>query len=411
MNILIGGVLFCGLLVIVVLWKFSGHSGSNNKMLALSLFFICYSLLINQFIYTGYLVKVPHFSRTGIIAGNLIMPFLYIYVRNSFYPGKLWRGKDWWLLAPAVFYIIDLFPFFILSGQEKAKLGPTIFNNNQMRWRVDQGWISPSWFQFVLLYGMATFLWVIIVKMILQNQRMEGERISKTNKPQFNMIVMLTVFYFVISFPGLIGAVFNVGWFNVYFLVFSLSISLLGVSIFLVFSPEVLYGFVYHPTLFNTEVQTEKFQISDIGMVKANPEFRKIYSNKNATTQNIINVDNIEMEAIHSKIHQFMIEKKPFLKQNLSIHELASELVLPVYALSKIINSVKGINYNKWLNKYRINYFMELYQNPKNQQLTLEALAQKAGFISRVTFIKYFKNELKDTPTHYIKTHFKKDLR
>ena len=201
--------MFCGLLIILVLWKFSGRSGSNNKMLALSLGCICYTLLLNHLMFTGYLVKIPHFSRTGFITGYLIFPLLYVYIRNSFYPGKLWRKKDWWLLVPAVFYIIDLFPFFILSGQEKAKMVPSIIHFNQVRWRVDQGWISPYWFHFTLLYSLAAIIWVVIVKMILQNQRMEGERISRTNKPLFGMIVMLAVSYFFISFPGLVGSLLN----------------------------------------------------------------------------------------------------------------------------------------------------------------------------------------------------------
>jgi AraC-like DNA-binding protein len=411
MNILIGGVLFCGLLVIMVLWKFSGRSSSsNNKMLALSLFFICYSLLVNQFIYTGYLVEVPHFSRTAIIAGNLIFPFLFVYVRNSFYPGKLWRGKDWWLLLPAAFYIIDLFPYFLLPGEEKAKMIPAIFGNNRARWRVDQGWISPYWLHFVLGYGMTFFLWVAIIKMILQNQRMEGERVSKTNKPLFSMIVMLAALYFFISFPGLIGALLDVGWFNVYFVAFSLSMTLLGVSIFLVLSPQVLYGFVYQPAPLVTEAQPQKEKAPGFDLVKTSQDIGKFDSNDDPPIQDLIDDDNLQLEPILSKIDQFMNEKKPFLKQGLSIHDLSLELEVPVYTLSRIINSGKGMNYSKWLNKYRIAYFIDLYQSVDNQQFTLESLAQKAGFISRVTFIKTFKKEMNVTPTQYIKTHFKKDL-
>jgi AraC-like DNA-binding protein len=410
MNILIGGVLFCGLLVIIVLLKFSGRSSSNNKMLALSLFSICYSLLINQFIYTGYIVEIPHFSRTAMIAGNLVMPFLYVYVRNSFYPGKLWREKDWWLLLPAVFFIIDLFPYFLLSGEEKVKMIRVIFGNNEARWRIEEGWMSPYWLHFVLLYSMASFLWVVIFKMVLQNQRMEGERISKTNKPLFNMIIMLTASYFIISFPGLFGSILDVGWFNVYFLAFSLSITLLGVSIFLVLSPQVLYGFVYQPVPSVNEAQPQMENAPGIPLVKADHEIGKIESDENPLIQGLVDDDNLQMDAILSKIDQFMNEKKPFLKQGLSIHDLSLELEVPVYTLSRIINSGKGMNYSKWLNKYRIAYFIDLYQSIDNQQFTLESLAQKAGFISRVTFIKTFKKEMNVTPTQYIKTHFKKDL-
>jgi AraC-like DNA-binding protein len=410
MSFFIGGVLFCGLLLIIVLWTFSGRSGANNKWLALSLFCICYSLFINQLIYTGNIFKVPHLSRTAIISGNLILPFLYVYIRNSFYPGKLWRKNDWWLLTPAIFYIIDFFPYFILSGQEKAKMLPSMFGNNRTRWRIDEGWISPFWLHFVLLYGMASFLWAVIIKMILQNQRMEGKRISKTNKPLFNMIVMLAASSFLLAIPGFIGALFTVGWFNVYFIVFSLSIILLGVSFFLVLSPQVLYGFVYRQDPFITAAQNQKDQVQDRDLVKINQEIGKIYSDENALSQHQVGDDNLAMEAILSQIDQYMNEKKPFLKQHLSIHELSVETGIPVYTISRIINSVKGINFNKWLNGYRIAYFIDQYQKHDNQLLTLEAMAQKTGFISRITFIKSFKNEMNITPSQYVKTHFKKEL-
>jgi AraC-like DNA-binding protein len=409
MSTLIGGVLFCGLLLIMVLWRYSSGSGSNNKMLALSLFCICYSLLINQLIYTGDIVEVPHFSRTAIIAGNLIFPFLYVYVRNSFYPGQLWRKKDWWLLAPAVFYVIDLFPYFMLSGQEKAKLIPSIFNDSKTRWRVDQGWISPYWLHFVLGYGMTFFLWIVIIRMIVQNQRMEGEKVSATNKPLFGMIVMLAALYFFISFPGLIGAIFNVGWFNVYFIAFSLSITLLGVSIFLAFTPQVLYGFVYHPKPLSTKPQSLEAPLPDLHQKVDNQRIEMILSDEDASNQHRVDGDSAQMEAILSQIDQFMREKKPFLKQHLSIHELSVASGIPVYTISRIINSVKGINYNQWLNQYRVAYFIELYQNPDNQRLTIEALAQMTGFVSRITFIKSFKKEMGLTPSEYIKAHLRKD--
>jgi hypothetical protein len=197
--------------------------------------------------------------------------------------------------------------------------------------------------------------------MIFQNQRMEGERISKTNKPLFNMIIMLAASYFIISFPGLVGSILDVGWFNVYFMAFSLSITLMGVTVFLAFSPQVLYGFVYHPALLIADVQTQKSQVANIDLEVANQEIRKIYSDENVPIQNWVDDDNLEMKAILSQIDQFMNEKKPFLRQNLSIHELSVEIAIPVYTLSRVINLVKGINYNKWLNQYRIAYFIDLY--------------------------------------------------
>lgn len=379
-------------------------------MLAISLFFICYTLLINQIILTGYIVRVPHFSKTAMISGYLVMPFLFVYIRNTFYPGKLWNKKDWWLLAPVIFYIIDLLPFFLLSGQEKAKILPSIFTNAHIRMRIDEGWITPFWVHYVLMYGMAAMLWVITIKMIVQNHRMEGDTISRTNKPLFGMIIMLAISYAIMTFPGLFGAVLGTEWFNQYFIAFSLAIPLLGVAIFLAFSPQVLYGFVYKPSYLIAAAETRPKEEPKKVLVSGNNQSVELPVNEPSTIQKQADEDRWEMEIIYARIDQYMNEKKPFLIKSLSIHDLSLETEVPVYTISKVINSLKGLNFNKWLNQYRISYFIKLYQIPGNHQLTLEALAQKAGFVSRVTFIKNFKDEMNETPSHFIKSRFKKEL-
>jgi YesN/AraC family two-component response regulator len=126
------------------------------------------------------------------------------------------------------------------------------------------------------------------------------------------------------------------------------------VTIFLAFSPHVLYGFVHQPKGLNTGVQIQNMPLPDGALLKVTQQMGKMYSNTVAPMKHHVEADKLHMEALFLEIDQYMHEKKPFLRQNLSIHELAAEIGIPVYALSKAINSVKGINYNKWLNQYRI---------------------------------------------------------
>jgi AraC-like DNA-binding protein len=60
------------------------------------------------------------------------------------------------------------------------------------------------------------------------------------------------------------------------------------------------------------------------------------------------------------------------------------------------------MNFANWVNRFRIEYFIGLA--PSHPQLTLEALSNKAGFISRSAFINAFKKEKGVTPREYFRS-------
>src|SRR5664279_1419837 len=104
---IIDSALILGAITILFLLLFRSKSSRNNFFLALSLFIIWFSLLINYLNQSQLMMKVPFFFRTGNITGYLILSFLYIYARNTFYPGVFWRRQDFLFLIPCAFYIID----------------------------------------------------------------------------------------------------------------------------------------------------------------------------------------------------------------------------------------------------------------------------------------------------------------
>ena len=103
--------LFNGILVLLLIFAYSIYRSINKIFLGLSIFFVWYSLLILWLNTTGLILDYAFLERTGLIAAYLAFPFLFIYSRNTFYPGKLWRLSDWLLMVPAIIYIIDLMPF------------------------------------------------------------------------------------------------------------------------------------------------------------------------------------------------------------------------------------------------------------------------------------------------------------
>jgi AraC-like DNA-binding protein len=99
-----------------------------------------------------------------------------------------------------------------------------------------------------------------------------------------------------------------------------------------------------------------------------------------------------------------MIEKKPFLDCNLSLTELAESLGIFNHYLTQVLNDELNQNFYDFINSYRIEEFKKLLLDKKYNRYTLYAIALEAGFNSKSTFNRIFKNFTGLTPSQYKNT-------
>ena len=109
---------------------------------------------------------------------------------------------------------------------------------------------------------------------------------------------------------------------------------------------------------------------------------------------------NYEEEA--NIILQFFEQKKPYLKQNLSINEVSVEINIPLKLLSFIINQYFKLNFNDFVNKYRVEWIVNRIQNGDLDRFTLSSISQEAGFSNKTTFLSAFKKVHNCTPTQFV---------
>jgi AraC-like DNA-binding protein len=102
-------------------------------------------------------------------------------------------------------------------------------------------------------------------------------------------------------------------------------------------------------------------------------------------------------------VEEYMIIQKPYLSHGFSLQELSSKTGINVPTLSALINREYRMNFNDFINQYRVAYFKELLLNEDYHRWTLEALAYKAGFNSRTTFIRAFTKFACCSPSQYLK--------
>jgi len=86
-----------------------------------------------------------------------------------------------------------------------------------------------------------------------------------------------------------------------------------------------------------------------------------------------------------------MKNDKPYLDPTLSLAKLGDMLNLSSKEVSQMINQIKGINYSKYVNQYRINEAKTRLTSEKYAHYTIAAIAYDCGFNSISSFNAIFK--------------------
>lgn len=236
--------LFNGFLVLLLIIAYSFRRSINRVFLGLSIFFVWYTLLVVVLTITKQILNYPGFHRTAIITAYLAIPFLYIYSRNTFYPGKLWRKTDWIFLLPAVVYLIDYLPFFTLPADQKIAILRENLGSSARIFSAREGWMGLTHLYFPFAYVWIAIIMYIQARLIIVNRKLENGFKTPHNRRLFNFIVIITILYVPILIPGIFGILFSLPWFNPHFVGLSFGLSLSTVSIYLFISPRILYGFL-----------------------------------------------------------------------------------------------------------------------------------------------------------------------
>ena len=107
-------------------------------------------------------------------------------------------------------------------------------------------------------------------------------------------------------------------------------------------------------------------------------------------------------ENLVNKMKQTTETDKLYLNPDLCLPDLAREIGTNRYYLSKIINDEFGMNFNNYINQYRIAEAVKLMNNAENNY-SLAEIATKCGFNAYMSFVRNFKRFEKVSPEGYLK--------
>lgn len=114
-------------------------------------------------------------------------------------------------------------------------------------------------------------------------------------------------------------------------------------------------------------------------------------------------IDDSKLEKILIHI-ETLIGDEFFLDPDMSLNNLAKRIDTNTSYLSQIINDNYNKTFSNFINELRISYVLKKLETEENyHKLTIDHIAEKAGFASSSTFYGAFKKFTGLTPSYYIK--------
>jgi AraC-like DNA-binding protein len=101
------------------------------------------------------------------------------------------------------------------------------------------------------------------------------------------------------------------------------------------------------------------------------------------------------------RLEECMNKEKPYRRSGLRLADLAAELAVPGYVLSRLINEHLKMNFFDFVNQYRAEEAKALLREAGSDRYTLLAIANEAGFSSKASFNRGFKKHANMTPSEY----------
>ena len=315
----------------------------------------------------------------GIIQGLLFLTpaTLFLYIRAFLFDETRLKKKDFLHLVP--FALMLLF-FFLLFARLSRHPTSQLFYEHQMT-------IVFMALRAFLHSIYLVFSWHLLFKVVRNNAHKVNKISVKWLFLMLGLITLSQVFQLLLSSLYLLDVTaLSYSFTSTRFLI----ISGLASTFFIIFilrNPNVLYGNLI-----------PRLSIDPKNSLKVLTEIPDNPSDTANQSGELLEIGQIE--GYLQMIENHMKEALPFLDSTYTIGQLSAKLEIPVHHCSFVLNQGLGKNFREYINKFRVEYFIQEYPLRIAIQ-TLESIANISGFKSSSTFYTSFKKETGTSPTAY----------
>ena len=370
-----------------------------NQTNRVNIYLTLFLLLINLFNVINYCtmfssnkylgaIFLVHFQPIIVLTG----PMLFFYVRGLLNDDASLSKKDWLHFIPSFLYLVNCSRYYLYSVDYKLSFAQKVIANRMEMLHFDSLLFSGNVSYLgrsIMAIGYTTYCLILVFRHFKDDIRrqMQNKLIFKwlTLLLLFNYLMNFNIFYYVIRL--LYSWSFSNGLTVVPMgaLIFGVA-CLLFINCILFFFPNILYGLPRMDYKLSFSHQAEAAELENYKATKSSKYFE-------------ISTDKLEL--ISDKLYQYYSER-PYIRPNFNLTMTANDTGIPAHHISYFLKVYLKTDFITWKNNARIEYVIELIQLGEAENLTLEAISKKAGFISRTTFISSFKQKTGKTPSEYI---------
>ena len=108
-----------------------------------------------------------------------------------------------------------------------------------------------------------------------------------------------------------------------------------------------------------------------------------------------------ESSEIYRRLIEYFESEKPYLNSNLRFDDVTVQLRVSQKTISALIQQYAGMNFNMFVNTYRIKEVLMLFASPESKNYKIEAIAKEAGFGSKAGFYAAFSQVTGTRPSEF----------
>ncbi len=336
-----GVLLYSAILAICYVMTISfGKKSFNVEALTyrIMILIISIELCVMWLFATEYIVDVPFMMRVNSPLSFLLAPAFFLYIYSRLENLERFRLIDSIHLIPAVFMFIYLLPFYVMPSVEKIAL--------YHEWR---GGKTVDSIPTSLIFRIHQFLYVVGILYLIISKR------TKIDK----LVGFISFAFILIWVMDMVRVVFQITNFSIF----------------------VWFHFTtFLPLLIFFELR-----------------FQYVKGKKYATS----GIRGSETEPIALQTYDLLRDEGLFKNPKLNLIDLAKRIGVHPNYVSQAINSSYGKKFKDLVNAMRVKEAKKLLADKSLNHLTLEAIAEMAGFNSVSSFNSSFKKIEGDTPSSY----------
>ncbi|GAA3514422.1 helix-turn-helix domain-containing protein [Aquimarina addita] len=353
------------------------HSKKNRPTLFLGLFILLFSLepIGNILEDMEVLHQYPILELPPVHFHFLAYPLFYIYIQKvSVFNG---RKLSYWTLIPGVAETVIGLIIFFLPIETKLQLK----------------FSSYALIYFVFGLGYSIIIGVLTIRWIILHQKEVDNQFSETVHKDLNwskffiygsiFFQLLLLLHHFIDSHVLYFFVTLVNVILIYWVSFKGITQENIVSLYLILhEPEQSY--IPYKEI-SSEIETSVPLLSQPSIKEEKNQF----------------MDSHEMSEVLTKVTSSILGTQSFLKHNLTIIDIAEATQIHPRRISYALNNQLELNFNNFINKFRVDKAKELLRDAKFNHLSIEGIGMEVGFHTKSTFYSAFKKFEDCTPAKY----------